>query len=644
MSVRLFGTEESVAPPKLLHAGPLSAELEAGNLRYIRYRGQELLRAVSYIVRNRNWATYNPEIADLRVAETGDRFAVAYDAITRDAEQEFRYSAEIEGFSDGRLRFRAKGRAETDFVTNRTGFVVLHAVEGVAGRPARVEHVDGRVVDTAFPDLIDPVQPMMDLRAITHEPAPGLSVTCRMEGDTFEMEDQRNWTDASYKTYVRPLALPWPYTLEKGTELDQAVSVSVATAGTSRAGRERAVATLKVGGPAGAIPPLGFGLDPAHADKVLAAADLLKKARPAHVVCHYDASRGHGREALEAIIAAAQAVGAAPWLEMVVTKVAGFEQELAEAGQIARDLGSPFVVVLVSPAADLKSTLPGSDWPAAPDLDALYREARRAFPSARIGGGMFSYFTELNRKRPPLQNLDLVTFTTCGLIHAGDDRSAMETLESLPYVARSVAAIAGNRPWNAGPSALGMRSNPYGAAPMENPQNIRQAMNRMDPRQRGLFAAAWYLGYFAHMAQGGAESVTLGGGVGEFGLAHARMDYAQPWFDEAGGVYPAFHVFRGLSELRGATRLETTATPLKEVQAVAAESGEGRTLWLANLTGDPATVSLEPAVANGSIFVLDAENFAAAAGNADAANSLARSFSGNSVALGPYAAACIRAG
>ena len=67
-----------------------------------------------------------------------------------------------------------------------------------------------------FPELIDPVQPMMDLRALTHEPAPGLRVTCRMEGDTFEMEDQRNWTDASYKTYVRPLALPWPYTLAAG--------------------------------------------------------------------------------------------------------------------------------------------------------------------------------------------------------------------------------------------------------------------------------------------------------------------------------------------------------------------------------------------------------------------------------------------
>ena len=46
----------------------------------------------------------------------------------------------------------------------------------------------------------------------------------RMEGDTFEMEDQRNWTGASYKTYVRPLALPWPYTLAAGAKIDQAVT------------------------------------------------------------------------------------------------------------------------------------------------------------------------------------------------------------------------------------------------------------------------------------------------------------------------------------------------------------------------------------------------------------------------------------
>ena len=49
----------------------------------------------------------------------------------------------------------------------------------------RIETVDGRVSDTRFPELIDPVQPMMDLRAVTHAFAPGGGRRgCRMEGDT----------------------------------------------------------------------------------------------------------------------------------------------------------------------------------------------------------------------------------------------------------------------------------------------------------------------------------------------------------------------------------------------------------------------------------------------------------------------------
>jgi D-apionolactonase len=49
----------------------------------------------------------------------------------------------------------------------------------------------------------------------------GLTVTCRMEGDRFEMEE-RNWTDASFKTYCRPLALPWPFMLAAGERSSRA--------------------------------------------------------------------------------------------------------------------------------------------------------------------------------------------------------------------------------------------------------------------------------------------------------------------------------------------------------------------------------------------------------------------------------------
>ncbi|HEY4163725.1 MAG TPA: hypothetical protein VGM59_11725, partial [Dongiaceae bacterium] len=227
LAVRLYGTDEPVTPVRILKAGELTAELDSGNLRHIRYGGVEIMRAISYIVRDKNWGTYNPEISKLEVKEQGDSFTVTYDAVTKDASQEFRYSAQISGHAGGKLEFRAQGKAVTGFVTNRTGFVVLHPIAGVSGHPAEIEHVDGKTVNGKFPDIIDPVQPMMSLRALTHEATPGLRVTCRMEGDTFEMEDQRNWTDASYKTYVRPLALPWPYTLDAGTVLEQAVTLTV---------------------------------------------------------------------------------------------------------------------------------------------------------------------------------------------------------------------------------------------------------------------------------------------------------------------------------------------------------------------------------------------------------------------------------
>ena len=48
-----------------------------------------------------------------------------------------------------------------------------------------------------------------------------------MEGDTFEMEDHRNWTDANFKTYCTPLAKPYPVRVESGTTIQQTVTVTL---------------------------------------------------------------------------------------------------------------------------------------------------------------------------------------------------------------------------------------------------------------------------------------------------------------------------------------------------------------------------------------------------------------------------------
>ena len=477
---------------------------------------------------------------------------------------------------------------------------------------------------------------MMNLRAIAHAFAPGATVECRMEGDTFEMEDQRNWTDASYKTYVRPLALPWPYTLASGATLDQSVTLTVSGEAPRRAAGETAV-RVALGAEQGATPDLGLGLDPDDAAAALANAERLSAVGVAHVICHHDPRRGHDRETLARAVEVARALGATPWLEAVVVSVDGFEAEIAALGQTVAALGSPFPVVLVSPASDLKCTLPGSPWPPCPPAVELYRATRRAFPGASLGGGMFSYFTELNRKRPPLAELDFVSFTTSALVHAGDDRSVTETLESLPHIARSVRAIVGGKPYAVGPSAIGMRDNPYGQTTMPNPDNIRQAMNRNDPRQRGLIGAAWSLGYFAHFAAGGARRIALGGMAGPFGLLHAPADFPQPWFDQAGGLFPVYHVVRGCARLKGAPMRVVKISAPREVQGFAAANE----LWLGNLMGEPRRVNLKGSGV-GRLAVLDAESFVAASEHPDALDRLERPFSADEFELDAYAVARLR--
>src|ERR1700736_5141405 len=115
--IRLYGTDEPVEPLRILQAGPLMAEFEDGNLRHIRYHGREMIRAVSFVVRDKNWGTYAAQIAHLEFYEEPEAFRISYEATVHETEQEFRYSAAIAGKSDGSLRFSGKATAISDFLT-----------------------------------------------------------------------------------------------------------------------------------------------------------------------------------------------------------------------------------------------------------------------------------------------------------------------------------------------------------------------------------------------------------------------------------------------------------------------------------------------------------------------------------------------
>ena len=92
---------------------------------------------------------------------------------------------------------------------------------------------------------------------------------------------------------------------------------------------------------------------------------------------------------------------------------------------------------------------------------------------------MFSFFTELNRKRPPAELLDFVTHTTSPIVHAADDRLGDGDAggASLSSSSRRKAII-GKTAYRVGPSAIPARQNPYGAASAANPNNERVCLSR----------------------------------------------------------------------------------------------------------------------------------------------------------------------
>ncbi|MGO7039007.1 hypothetical protein ACCS60_11670 [Rhizobium acaciae] len=585
---QLYGTRLVDPLPVRLRAGKLEADLANGNLRTIRYGGVEVLRAISYLVRNRDWGTYSPEIVDLKIEQNGDRFEVAYLALCEGPDDtRLVIDVRITGSAD-RLDFEAEAVAPTGFETNRCGFCILHPIVGVAGSPATVEHVDGQIVATRFPDVIEPWQPFKNMRAIIHEVMPDVQAECRMEGDTFEMEDQRNWSDASYKTYVRPLALPWPYEIPANRPVRQKTSLVIRDiSGSTRhpSGMSGGAIKLELGARTGTMPDIGVIITPEEADATLSAKSVLSEIAPQELLFHFDPGAGHSIEALRRLAAIATVHRGRSTLEIALPCKSSPSSEAAEIARQMRLAEFKPDAIMISPSVDRQSTPPGSTWPDCPPLDEVYTAARAAFPGIRIGGGMLSYFTELNRKRVPDGQLDFVSHCTNPIVHAADDLSVMQTLEALPFITRSVRAIYGDKPYRIGPSTIPMRQNPYGSRTMDNPVGARIPMANRDPRHNGRFAEAFALGYAIRVLDAGLECLTLSALSGPFGLIAGP---AEP--TEQGGRRPLFNTVRTLSRLAGASWQECVSSSPSEVLSFVARNAAGARLHVVNLTGEERKV------------------------------------------------------
>ena len=184
---------------------------------------------------------------------------------------------------------------------------------------------------------------------------------------------------------------------------------------------------------------------------------------------------------------------------------------------------------------------------------------------------MFSFFTELNRKRPPAQLLDFVHNSTCPIVHAADDRSVMETHEALPYQVATARSYHRQDPLPhraqrdrlpRQPSRQDLHTQPRQRAHLPGEDGsapARAVRRRLDA---GLHCELRSHGCRSHQHRRANRAA---------GHHPRKADYQQPYYDQLSGpaVYPAFHVVAGLTRAAGLKLVSATSSDDATVRCLA---------------------------------------------------------------------------
>ena len=174
----------------------------------------EIVRRIYVAIRDLDWNTLPGEISDLEIADGGE----ASDPVHPPApagDLDYQWHAEIDGEADGTIRYRMRGAALSAFPYAKIGICVHHPTDGYAGQPYRgsTPRRPGQRHAARRHRPADPPRRRHRPAAVRAGQRPRRDARVRRRGrfefagDLWEMEDQRNWTDASYKSASTPASL-----------------------------------------------------------------------------------------------------------------------------------------------------------------------------------------------------------------------------------------------------------------------------------------------------------------------------------------------------------------------------------------------------------------------------------------------------
>lgn len=575
---------EAVAAPRKLRAGPITVLLEEGGLRYLRVGDQEILRRIYLAVRDRNWGTLPATITITAETIGPDHFHIEYSAVARRGEIDFRWQSIIAGTPDGRIQFTFDGIAHSDFLRNRIGFCILHPPE-CAGRRARIRRSDGEWRPTEFPKAIAATNPFLDLTGLAHETPAGDWVRLEFEGDLFETEDQRNWADASFKTFCTPLRLSYPAEVRRDTRVQQTARLAFEgkppASSTARA-RPTPLRLAPSGEPARPLFPLGVALPQPSIPLGENELERLRALQLSHLRIELKSEDGNPALILDPAGELAKVLSCG--LEIAVFLRDAPRTQLTAIAACVATLQPPVHRWLIHHDGEKAAT--NDRWV------RLAREHLAGFRSgAQFGAGTDFFFMELNRARPATDGLDFLCFSLNPQVHAFDRASLVETLEMHRTQVENASENEKHKPVVVSPVTLRMRSNPVATGPVAPADNWSPAN---DSRQMSLFGAGWTLGSMKYLAEAGASSVTLFEAIGPRGVMETSTGSTRPdlFPSIAGAVFPLYHVLADLGDFRGGEVIPYRSEAPLEVLALGLRHGKRHCLLVANLTENARTVEL----------------------------------------------------
>jgi len=550
----------------------------------------EVLRRIYVVFQDRNWTARPWVISNERIFSGKHTFEIAYDARgTFDAEP-FHFTALLSGDDEGTISYEFDGSADAPFIRNRLGLCILHPMSA-AGAACVVESVTGSTVESAFPVAISPTQPFADIRAITHEFAPGAWASTRLVGETYEIEDHRNWSDASFKTYCTPIGLPFPVEVLPGEALWHSLTVAVDIEDYEpRPAPERPGISAPADAATTALPRIGLQLpsdEPPWSDATRA---MLNDLALAHLRLDVSTDDPAAAATIRAAAQRAQSIGA----ELVVALFVADVAEITEIAQGVRDVHVESWLVF-----DAGAKVSGPEFAAS---------ARAAFgPEARVGGGTNLYFTELNREPPETSGLDVVAFSVNPQVHAADTMTIVQNLATQSVIAHDVPRLAGTAAVHVGPVTLRPRFNPNATEPELDISNTSLPSN-VDARQLSQLGANWTLGSIKYLSEPGTvEAITYYETTGWRGVIERDYGCAQPddFPSQPGQPFPVHSALRLLRGFTGVRACTSSLSQVVDALHLVGPEGEQRLVVVSfadhsvevDLTGfDPqiTTVTLEP--------------------------------------------------